>query len=276
MTSIKGSIFGNAMSDPLFLEERQPGGVARLTLARPEVHNAFDDELIEQLSACLERIAADAGVRAVVLAAQGRSFSAGADLNWMKRMAGYDEARNLADARALAGLMRHLNDLPKPTLALVQGPAFGGGVGLVACCDIALAVPEAVFALTEVRLGLIPAVISPFVAAAIGPRAARRYFLTAERLTAEEARQLGLVHEVVPADRLEHRGAEILAALAKAGPESLAAAKDLLFGVAGRAGDPAIDEETARRIAKVRGGAEAREGIAAFLEKRKPAWTDEP
>ncbi len=276
MTSIKGSVFGSTMNDPLSLEERQAGGVVRLTLARPELHNAFNDDLIEALSACLDRLAVDAGVRAVVLAAQGKSFSAGADLNWMKRMADYDEARNLADARALAGLMRRLNDLPKPTVALVQGSAFGGGVGLIACCDIVLAVPEAVFALTEVRLGLIPAVISPFVAAAIGPRAARRYFLTAERLTAEEARDLGLVHEVVPADKLESRGAEIIAALAKAGPESLAAAKDLLFGVAGRAGDPAVDEETARRIARVRGGAEAREGIAAFLEKRKPAWTGEP
>ncbi len=276
MTPTKGSIIGSTMSDPLFLEERQPGGIARLTLARPEVHNAFNDDLIEKLSACLEGLATDKSVRAVVLAAQGKSFSAGADLNWMKRMAGYDEARNLADARALAGLMRRLNDLPKPTVALVQGSAFGGGVGLIACCDIVLAVPEAIFALTEVRLGLIPAVISPFVAAAIGTRAARRYFLTAERMTAVQARDLGLVHEVVPADKLESRGAEILASLAKAGPESLAAAKDLLFCVAGRSGDPAIDEETARRIAKTRGGAEAREGIGAFLEKRKPAWTGEP
>ncbi len=261
------------MTQPMFLEETDASGVARLTLNRPEVHNAFNDELIAGLTGALETLGGDPDVRLVVLAARGKSFSAGADLNWMKRMAGYSEAENLADARALAALMATLNGLPKPTLAVVQGPAFGGGVGLVACCDIALAAETASFALSEVKLGLIPAVISPYVVSAIGARAARRYFLTAERFSAAEAHRLGLVHEVVEAAGLEAASERIVEALRQAGPESQAASKRLIAAVAHRAVDAAIVEDTARRIAEVRAAPEAREGIAAFLEKRKPAWT---
>ncbi len=261
------------MTEPMFLEETDERGVARLTLNRPQVHNAFNDDLIASLTAALETLGKDPEVRLVVLAALGKSFSAGADLNWMKRMAGYSEAENLEDARALAALMATLNGLPKPTLAVVQGPAFGGGVGLVACCDIALAAESASFALSEVKLGLIPAVISPYVVAAMGEAAARRYFLTAERFSAAEAHRLGLIHEVVEASALEAARERVVEALLQAGPASQAASKELIAAVAQRPVDAALVEDTARRIAKVRAAPEAREGIAAFLEKRKPAWS---
>jgi len=217
-------------------------------------------------------MAGDPDVRAVVLAGAGRSFSAGADLNWMRRTADYSEVENLADARALAGLMRTLDRLPKPTVALVQGAAYGGGVGLVACCDIAVASTAAVFSLSEVRLGLLPSVISPYVVDAIGPRAARRYFLTAERFDAAEARRLGLVHEVVAPEDLEAAGARVLAALAECGPAAQAASKALVARVARGPIDDAMVEDTARRIAALRATPEGREGVMAFLEKRKPSW----
>ncbi len=252
-------------------QELDSRGVARLTLNRPEVHNAFDDALIAELTAALEALGGDAKVRAVVLAAEGKSFSAGADLGWMKRMAGYGEAENLADARALARLMETLDRLPKPTVARVQGAAFGGGVGLVACCDIAVASEAARFMLSEVKLGLIPAVISPYVVKAIGQRAARRYFLTAERFDAGEALQFGLLHRVVPAEALDAAVEDVLAALLQSGPAAVAAAKDLVFAV-DRPLEAAVIEDTARRIAAIRVGAEGREGIHAFLDKRKPVW----
>lgn len=263
------------MEEPLFLEEVGDNGVARITLTRGHVHNAFNDNLIEELTRSLRGLESDGRVRAVVMAAQGKSFSAGADLTWMGRMAGYTAAENLQDARALAGLMRTLNDLSKPTLALVQGPAFGGGVGLVACCDIALAAESASFALTEVKLGLIPAVISPYVVSAIGERAARRYFLTAERFSAVEAARLGLVHQVVPDEQLESRALRVLKALLAGGPKAQAAAKALIFAVAKRPLDDDLVEDTASRIAEVRVAAEAREGIKAFLAKRKPDWCED-
>lgn len=260
------------MQQPFFMEEVGGNGVARLTLTRPEVHNAFNDQLIAELTQALRGLDSDPRVRIVVLAAEGKSFSAGADLNWMKSMAGYSEQENLEDSRALAGLMRTLNDLSKPTLALVQGSAFGGGVGLVACCDIAIAVDSAKFALTEVKLGLIPSVISPYVVAAIGQRAARRYFLTGEPFGAKEACALGLIDRVVSFEDLEATGEEIAALLLKAGPEAQAAAKDLIFAVSERPVDDALVEETARRIAKIRVGPEGQEGLAAFFEKRRPSW----
>ncbi len=246
-------------------------GIARLTLARAEVHNAFDDAMIAELTQALERVGGDPAVRALVLAADGKSFSAGADLAWMKRMAGYGREENLADARALARLMRTLDRLPKPTIARVQGAAFGGGVGLVACCDIAIGTPAARFMLSEVRLGLIPSVISPYVVAAIGQRAARRYFLTAERFPAEEALRLGLLHRLVPEAELDAAVGETLSALLLGGPAALAAAKDLIFAVAPPL-EEAVIEDTATRIAAIRATDEGREGIAAFLEKRKAAW----
>ena len=259
------------MLKPLFLERVDDDGVAWVTLTRPEVHNAFDDTLIAELSAVLGGFASDERVRAVVLGAQGRSFSAGADLNWMQRMAGYSERENLDDARALVDLMRTLYELPKPTLALVQGPTYGGGVGLVACCDIAIAAQTANFCFSEVRLGLVPAAIGPYVIAAIGERAARRYFLTAETFSAREALRIGLVHDVVPDEALRDIGRRVIKALLRGGPNAQVAAKDLILTISGRPLDD-LAEETAKLIARLRVSEEGREGIAAFLEKRKPGW----
>src|SRR5512132_950738 len=250
-----------------------PDGVATVTLHRPEVHNAFDDEVIAELMQAFRRLGADPAVRVVVLRAEGKSFSAGADLDWMQRVACYSHDQNVADAMALAEMLHALDACPKPTLALVQGPAYGGGVGLVAACDIAVAAETAFFALTEVRLGLIPAVISPYVIAAIGERACRRYLLTAERFSAADAYRLGLVHQVVPADRLDAAVADLVARLRECGAAAQAAAKELIRDVACRPIDNAVVRDGAERIARQRASAEGREGVAAFLEKRKPAWS---
>lgn len=263
------------MTFPFFVEEIDKHGVARITLTRSEVHNAFNDVLITELTAALEGLRDDKRARMLVLTAQGRSFSAGADLNWMKAMAGYSEAENREDAVRLARLMQTLNDLPMPSLALVQGSAYGGGVGLVACCDIVVAVEEAKFSLSEVKLGLIPAVIGPYVVAAIGEAAARRYFLTAEPISAWEAQRLGLVHEVVDHASLETKGRQIIAALLMGGPKAQAAAKDLIFTVARAEPGAPLIEETARRIATLRASEEGREGVNAFLEKRRPDWQED-
>ena len=248
-------------------------GVATLRMNRPDVHNAFDDALIAALTAELGRLDQLPEARVIVLAANGKSFSAGADLNWMRRMATYSKEENVRDAMALAGLMRTLDGVKKPTIARVQGAAFGGGVGLVACCDIAIASTQAAFSLSEVRLGLIPSVISPYVIAAIGEREARRYFLTAERFDAVEARRIGLVHDVVDSGALDEAVAKIAGQLLKGGPQALAAAKKLIADVSRRSMDDALSAETARRIAAIRVESEGREGLAAFLEKRPPAWT---
>lgn len=260
------------MSETALAVARDPRNVATIRLNRPDIRNAFDDALIAELTATVETLGAEAAIRAIVLTGEGKAFSAGADLNWMRRMAGYGREENLADARALAKLMHVLNNCPKPTIARVNGPAMGGGVGLVACCDIAIASETAFFALSEARLGLIPAVISPFVVAAMGPRAARRYFLTGERFDAAAARALGLVHEIAPADGLDARVEAALGALLLCGPAAQAAAKALIAAVANRPVDAAILEDTATRIADIRAGEEGREGVAAFLEKRKPGW----
>jgi methylglutaconyl-CoA hydratase len=261
------------MDNNHILTEVREDGVATVTLNRADVHNAFNDAVIADLTDVLRRLGSDDTVRAVVLRAEGKSFSAGADLGWMQRMAGYGFEENLRDAAALAELMRVLNFLPKPTVARVQGAAFGGGVGLVACCDIAIASEAAAFSLSEVRLGLIPAVISPYVVAAVGERAARRYFLTAERFDAAEALRIGLVHQVVPADQLDTAVDAILTRLSEGGPAAQRAAKDLIFAVAHRPVDQALIHDTAERIANIRASSEGREGLAGFLEKRKPAWT---
>ena len=246
--------------------------VALVTLNRPDVHNAFDETLIAEFTAALRALGADNAVRVVVVAGAGASFCAGADLNWMKRMAGYSRAQNLADARGLATMLATLNELPKPTIARVQGAAFGGGAGLVACCDIAIGAQDAVFAFSEARLGLIPATIGPYVVEAIGARAARRLFLTAERFTAAEAFRMGLLHDVAPAAELDLRVGELVANLLKAGPHAQAECKALLRAVAHRPIDAAVIADTARRIAAVRVTPEGREGVAAFLGKRKAAW----
>ncbi len=259
-------------SDPLSLDIE--AHIARITLDRAARHNAFDDDLIARLTETLESVAGMPEVRAVILAAAGRSFCAGADLGWMQRTAGYTRAENTQDARRLARLMALLDGLPKPTIALVQGAAYGGGVGLVAACDIAIATATARFCLSEVRLGLIPAVISPYVVAAIGVRAARRYFLTAEPFDAAEAHRIGLVHEVVPEAELAAAGARMAEALLACGPQAVAGAKRLIAEVAVWPPDDAMIEHTAQRIADVRAGAEAGEGMAAFFDKRPPRWSD--
>jgi methylglutaconyl-CoA hydratase len=259
------------MSDS-FRTDRRPDGVVRVTLNRPDLHNAFDDRLIAELTQALSRLGEDEGVRALVLTGAGKSFSAGADLNWMRRMAGYSDEENLADASALARLMQTLNELPKPTVARVNGAALGGGTGLVACCDIAIASDKASFGTTEARLGIIPAVIGPYVIAAIGPRQARRLMLTGERIPAMEAARIGLVHEVVPAEGLDAAVEVVLESLLKCGPNAIAAAKGLVRDLTGRPITAEIVDDTAQRIARLRATAEAREGIAAFLEKRRPAW----
>ena len=254
------------------LVSREAGGVGRITLNRPEVHNAFDDALIAELDDALRALGEDEAVRVVVLAGNGKSFSAGADLTWMRRMAGSDFADNMADALKLGELLARLACLPKPVVAVVQGPAYGGGVGLVAACDIAIAGEAASFMLSEVKLGLIPAVISPHVVRAIGARQARRYFLTAERIDAAGALALGLVHQVVADEALEAVAQALIERLLANGPAAMAAAKSLIDAVADRPLDSGMIEDTARRIAEARAGAEGREGVAAFLEKRKPRW----
>jgi methylglutaconyl-CoA hydratase len=255
------------------LIDRAPSGVTTLTLNRPDVHNAFDDEVIDRLTDALGRSSADQGTRVVVLRANGKSFSAGADLGWMQRMAGYSFEENVADASALGLMLKTLDGCSKPTVAVVQGAALGGGVGLVAACDIGVAADSAVFGLTEVRLGLIPAVISPYVIAAIGERTCRRYFLTGERFPAEVARTLGLVHEVAPSDQLDAVVRSVLDDLLQGGPAAQAGAKDLIRAVARRPTDDALRHDTAVRIARQRASPEGREGVGAFLAKRKPAWT---
>jgi methylglutaconyl-CoA hydratase len=259
------------MTHPL-LNVRE-GAVARLRLNRPDLHNAFDAMVIAALTGALEAVAADDSVRVVVLEGEGASFSAGADLNWMRGMAAASEAANREDSLALARLMRTLDELPKPTIARVHGAAFGGGVGLVACCDIAIAAPEAKFGLTESKLGLLPAVISPYVIEAIGPRQARRWFATAEIFAADTALQIGLVHQVVPADELDPAVQRQIDLLLKAGPVASATAKALVRRVTGERDRDRLDADNAALIAGLRVSAEGQEGLGAFLEKRKPHWS---
>lgn len=255
----------------MLLVERKDG-VARVTLNRPEVRNAFDDALIAALRKAFDELSDDASVRAVVLAGNGPAFCAGADLNWMKRMAGYGYDENLADAQALADMLVTLDRLPKPTIARVHGPAFAGGTGLVAACDIAVGTAEAKFCFSEAKLGLSPATISPHVMRAIGERAARRYFLTAEVFDAAEAERLGLLTLTVEPAALDGTIDGLLKHLLAGGPAALKEIKALIRAVAGRPVDDALAADTARRIAEIRVSSEGKEGIASFLEKRKPAW----
>ncbi|MDQ6916479.1 MAG: enoyl-CoA hydratase/isomerase family protein [Pseudomonadota bacterium] len=254
------------------LEVTFDGPVARVALNRPDVHNAFDETLIAELTHVVRTLDADAGMRVVIIEGRGKSFCAGADLNWMQKMAAFSQSENLADASALAAMLSALNNLSKPTIARVHGAALGGGVGLVACCDIAIGSPGATFALSETRLGLIPAAISPYVIEAIGSRAARRYFISAERFGAEKAHQLGLLHELVPESELDATVDRLVAALLEAGPQAQAEAKLLIRAVAHRPIDQGVIGDTAKRIARIRATPEGKEGVAAFLAKRKPAW----
>lgn len=263
------------MSDSVLID--RSGGVARVSLNRPAVHNAFDDSLIAELTATLEALDQDPSVRAVVLSGNGSTFSAGADLNWMRGMAAASEAANREDSLRLAKLMRTLNFLGKPTLARVNGSAYGGGVGLVACCDIAIGVDGAKFSLSEVKLGLVPAVISPYVIAAIGARQARRLFLGAEVFDAREAERIGLLQQCVAPAQLDEAVDRSLHWLGKGGPQAQKEAKRLALRVAGMTPESAerLDSENAALIARLRVSAEGQEGLNAFLEKRAPNWARE-
>ena len=247
-------------------------GIGRVTLNRPAVRNAFDDALVASLTQAFAELDADKAVKVVVLAGNGPAFCAGADLNWMKRMAGYGYEENVRDARALAEMLATLEGLDKPTIARVHGPAFAGGTGLVAACDIAVGTPEAKFCFSEAKLGLLPATISPYVMRAIGARAASRYFLTAEVFDAQEALRIGMLSALVPAAELDATVGALVQHLLAGGSEAHARIKDLVRQVAGRPIDDALKTDTARRIAEIRASPEGKEGIAAFLEKRKPKW----
>jgi methylglutaconyl-CoA hydratase len=248
-------------------------GVGIVTLNRADRHNAFDDAAIVELIHAVAALESDPAVRLIVIGSVGKSFCAGADLNWMQRVAGYGPEENLRDARALAEMLRRIAQCPKPVIARVQGAAYGGGVGLIAACDIAIATFDAQFALTEVKLGIIPSAISPHVIAAVGERHARRYMLTAERFSASEAYRIGLVHEIVADDAaLDEAIGDLVEALLMNGPAALAECKQLIGAVANRPLTAELVEDTAQRIARVRATPEAQEGMAAFLAKRKPNW----
>ncbi len=248
-------------------------GVARITMNRPELHNAFDDQVINDLTRAIRKVESNKDIRLLVLDAKGKSFSAGADLNWMKRMATYSWEENYQDSLKLAGLMQALYESSKTTIAVVQGAAFGGGVGLVACCDVVLASDKALFCLSEVKLGLIPSVISPYVVKAIGERNSKRFFATAEKFDAEEAKQINLVHRVVAHDQLNDFAQDYVNKILANGPQAMRQAKQLVNYVVDKALDEDLVLETAQRIADIRASSEGREGVSAFLEKRPANWS---
>jgi methylglutaconyl-CoA hydratase len=259
------------------LEIIQEGPRATIWLNRPDVRNAFNETSIAEITQAFRVLDSDRDVRVIILAARGTAFCAGADLNWMKKMASYSEEENFSDAQALAEMMQVIYECNKPTIARVQGDCYAGGMGLVAACDMALAVDTAGFCLSEVRLGLIPATISPYVIRAIGERASRRYFLTAERFDAQEARRIGLVHEVVAEDQLDHEIDKLVHALLACSPHAIDEAKRLIRDVSGETIEPELVTDTVRRIAQIRVSEQGREGVQAFLNKRKPNWlTDAP
>ncbi len=254
------------------LELHREDALATITLNRPGVRNAFNETMIAELTQAFHGVGADPSIRAVVLAANGIAFCAGADLNWMKKMAAYTHAENLADAAQLAEMLHTIYTCPKPVVAKVQGDCYAGGMGLVAACDIVVALDSANFCLSEVRLGLIPATISPYVIKAMGESAARRYFLTAERFTAADGHRFGLVHEVAARDTLTLKVAELVKALLGNSPAAVAQAKILVREVGGKEIDERLIAATVEGIAGIRASAEGREGVRAFLDKRKPSW----
>lgn len=258
---------------PSFIRVNAQGPVARVTLARPELHNAFNDEMMAELTAAFATLGAAPGVRMIVLDAEGKSFCAGADINWMKRMVGYTIEENVADANVLAKMLRTIRECPRPTVARVHGATFGGGVGLVAACDMAVATAESMFCLSEVKLGIVPAVISPFVLEKIGAGPARRYALTAERFDGREAHRIGLVsHAVNQLAELDPWIEQIAASVSGNGPAAVAACKRILSRVAGQGWDD-VQAFTTRQIAEIRVSPEGQEGLKSFLEKRKPGWS---
>ena len=246
--------------------------IATVTLQREDVRNAFNDAVIAELTQAFRALSDHEGVRVIVLAARGKAFCAGADLNWMRRMADYSRDENLADAAALAEMLRVIATCPKPTIARVQGDVYAGGLGLVACCDMAVAADTAHFCVSEVKIGLIPATISPYLVRAMGARAAQRYFLTAERFSAAEAHRLGLVHEVVGSDDLDATVASLAGALATASPDAVRSCKRLIDSVTDQPITPALIADTVAGIADIRASAQGREGVQAFLQKRQPNW----
>ncbi|MDS1311660.1 enoyl-CoA hydratase/isomerase family protein [Marinobacter xiaoshiensis] len=258
------------------LLNRRAQGVTEVVLNRPDKRNAFDDVIIQQLISAFTEVDADSATKVVILRSEGKHFSAGADLGWMRRMADNSQQENLDDSRQLARLMDCLNHLSKPVIGLVQGAAYGGAVGLAACCDIVIATETSSFCLSEVKLGLIPAVISPYVVRAIGERQARRYFISAEVFNAREAEQFGLVHIVCDdIDAMNARCDEMLKQLAQNGPEAMKAAKDLVFAVSQKPINSTVIDDTAHRIADIRVGEEGQEGLNAFLNKRRANWIPE-
>ena len=254
------------------LTVQRHGAVARVTLNRPEVRNAFNDAVIAELTETFTTLGQDPAVRAIVLAAEGKAFCAGADLNWMKAMAGYSWEENHADASKLAQMLWTLYRCPVPVIARVQGDVYAGGVGLVSVCDIVVAVESAGFCLSEAKLGLLPATIAPYVVRALGEQASRRYFVTAERFSAAEAHRLGLVHELATAETLDARVDALTAALLANGPAAVRACKRLVQDVAHREISPELRDDTARRIADIRASSEGRDGVQSFLNKGKPGW----
>ncbi|MDE1969660.1 MAG: enoyl-CoA hydratase/isomerase family protein [Alphaproteobacteria bacterium] len=254
------------------LVSRDARGVATVTLNRPERRNAFDDALIRELDRLFANLARDTAVRVVVLTGAGSVFSAGADINWMRRVAGYSKRENHADAMGLARMLRRLDTLPKPSVARINGAAYAGAIGLICACDVAVAATEATFAISEVRLGLLPATIAPYVTATIGARQARRFNLTGEAFSADEALRIGLVHKVAPLAQLDAATDEIVAALLQGAPSAQAKAKRMIAAVAGKPITPSVTARTADAIAEARASPEGREGLAAFLEKRKPRF----
>jgi len=257
------------------LDIRRPAPfVAEVWLNRPEMRNAFNDVVIAELSDAFAALAADDGVRVIVLGGHGKAFCAGADLNWMRSMAGYDWEQNRADAGRLAEMLWTIWNCPLPVIGRLHGDCYAGGVGLAAACDVLVACDTMQFCLSEARLGLLPATISPYVVRALGEQASRRYFTSAERFGAHEAHRLGFVHEVCTADALDAKVGEIVATLVANGPHAVKACKRLVKDVAGAPLDASLRAETARRIADIRAGAEGREGVASFLEKRAPSWLE--
>ena len=254
------------------LELHAEGPVARIWLNRPELRNAFDDEVIGELSRAFAHVSAEADVRVIVLGARGPAFCAGANLNWMRRAADFTREQNTQDAAALAAMLRAIHESRKPVIARVQGDAYAGGMGLVAACDMAVAADTANFCLSEVKIGLIPATISPYVLQAMGARAAQRYFLTAERFSAAEAHRIGFVHEVATAEELDTMVDALAKALCSASPAAVRACKKLIADVAGREIDDALVAQTVQGIADIRASEEGREGVQSFLQKRKPSW----
>jgi methylglutaconyl-CoA hydratase len=254
------------------LQIEREGGVARVWLNRPDVRNAFNDSVIAELRATFETLGADASLRAIVLGGRGKAFCAGADLGWMREMAGFDWARNRADAQALADMLWAVYRCPVPVVGRVHGDCYAGGVGLAAVCDVLVAADNVNFCLSEAKLGLLPGTIGPYVVRAMGEQAARRYFVTAERFSATRAHALGFVHEVCTPEALDAGVAQVVASLVGNGPMALRACKALVQDVAGRAIDADLRDETARRIADIRASAEGREGVQSFLNKRAPAW----